>query len=169
MLALTLRRSPDRLAVRHLGPRQLRMDAVFLLETTQQDFEMALPQTMDQGLPELRVVLELKSGILLVEPVQPRRELVLLAADFDHHGGGRLGLGKLDRVEVNLVIPPAECVVGVGVLQLRHRADIAREQLGHLEPLPPLLDRQMTELLGNAVLVVPHLFAGLDVPGVNPE
>ncbi len=66
-------------------------------------------------------------------------------------------------------VAAAEGVAGVRVLELGHRADVARGQPLDLDPLLALLDRQVVELLRRLVLRVPDLLAVPDVAGVQAE
>ena len=57
----------------------------------------------------------------------------------------------------------------MGVLELGHRADVARGQPLDLDPLLALLDREVVQLLRHLVLGVPHLVAVPELAGVEAE
>ncbi len=96
-------------------------------------------------------------------------ELVFLAPGLHHHRRTRDGLGERRGRQPHRLVPAAEGVVGVGVAQLGHRADVAGVEPLDLDSVPPLLHRQVVQLLHRLVLGVPHLVAILDGPAVEPE
>ena len=130
---------------------------------------MPLAHAVNQRLSELRVVLEVEGRVLLVELVEPGGELVLFTALVDEHRGRGDGVGIGDRRQPDRSITPAEGVVGVRVPQLRHRGDVSRLDALDLDPVPPLLEREVVELLGDLMFRVPHFVAGADRTGVEPE
>ena len=67
------------------------------------------------------------------------------------------------------MIPAAEGVVGVGIAELGHRADVPRGELGDFLALLALLHRQVVQLFRHAVLGVPDLLPGPKRAAVQPE
>src|SRR5256884_9181512 len=103
VLPLSLRPRLEGLAVGDLRLPDHGVHPELAGQPTDDDLEVALPQPPDQRLPHLPRILVLDRRILLVQLVQPVRELFLFAArlDFDRLGDHRLGegdLGEHDRV-----------------------------------------------------------------------
>jgi hypothetical protein len=106
VLALPFRHAPESLPVGHPGPGELGVHAVLAGQAAQQDLQMALAHPVNQGLAQLRVVLEVEGGVFLVELVQPGRQLVLFPALLDHHGRSGFALGEFQRGQPNRTVPP---------------------------------------------------------------
>src|SRR5438094_8591428 len=134
----------------------------FARQPPHDDLEVPLPQPADQRLPQFARVLVLERGVFFVQLVQAVRQLLLLPPllyvdCFRDHRLGERDLGQHDGV-----LPGGERVVGVGVPQLGHGADVAGAQLGDLESLLALRDAQVVQLLHRLaggvvhVLAVPH-------------
>jgi hypothetical protein len=67
------------------------------------------------------------------------------------------------------MLPEAEGVAGMRVLELRHRADVSRAEPLDFHPLLPLLDRQVVELLRRLVLRIPDFVPVLELAPVQAE
>src|SRR5688572_18669577 len=91
--------------------------------------------------------------------MQSLLQLLLITARERTYGEGDEWFGKPDLREANGVLARRECVVGMRVPQLRDAADVARVKLRHLDPLLPLRNRQMVELLGPAARRIEHILA----------
>ena len=131
MPAVALGRGLDRLPVRDLRFLEVDLDLEALAQLAHGDLDVELPGAGQQHLVGLRVARQAQHRVLLHDPVQGLRDLVLVPARLRLDGEGRGRLGELDgRVDdgVRLV---AERVVGLGLLQLRHRAEVAGLDLGH--------------------------------------
>src|SRR4030095_13118231 len=94
VLALPVAFSLQRLAIRHPGTGELGVNPELPLQPAQENLEVTLSHPVNQGLPQLRAVLEVEGRIFLVELVESRGELVLFAPHLHDDCGGRQGLGE---------------------------------------------------------------------------
>ncbi len=105
------------------------MDAELPRQPPHHDLEMPLAESPDQRLGQLAVVLVMEGGILFVQLVQPGRQFVFLAALLHLDGDGDHRLGERDLRQHEPHVLGRQRVVGMGVAELRHDADVARMQL----------------------------------------
>ena len=149
VLPLPFRPAPQRLAIGDLRLADQRVHAELPRQTSHHDLEVPLTQAADQRLSQLRVVLVVERRILLVQLVQPRGELVFLAALLHLHRDRDHGLRERDLGQHDLVRLGGKRVVGMGVAQLGHDADVPRVQLGDLGALLAHRHAQVVELLAS--------------------
>ena len=157
VLALSLRLALDRLAIRHPRPGQLGVHPELALQPVEDGVEVALTHAVDERLPQLGAVLEVKGRVFLVELVEAGGKLVLFAPLLHQHRGCGHRVGQRDGGEAHRLVPLAEGIAGVRVTKLGHGSDVARRQPFHLDPVLALLDREVVELLRYFVLRIPHL------------
>src|SRR5204863_8358878 len=93
VLPLSLRFSAERFAGGDFGFCGLRVDPELPRQSPDDDLEMPLTESPDEGLGKLAVVLVMERGILFVQLMQPGRQLVFLPAllYLDGDGDHRLG------------------------------------------------------------------------------
>ena len=169
VLPLSLRPRLEGLAVGDLRLPDHGVHPELAGQPTDDDLEVALPQPADQRLPQLPRILVLERRILLVQLVQPVRELFLFAAllHFDRLGDHRLGEGDLG--EHDRVVLGRERVVGVRVSQFGHDADVPRVQLGDFDPILPHRHAEVVQLFDCLTRRVVDVLAVLDGPRVHSE
>ncbi len=138
------------------------MDAELPRQSPDDDLEMPLTESTDEGLGQLAVVLVMEGGILFVELMQPGRQFVFLAALFHFDGDRDHRLGERDLGQHQPHVLAGQRVVGVRIAQLRDYADVARVQLRNLDPFFSETDAKMVQLFGRLARRVPHVLPVLD-------
>lgn len=162
-----LDRLADGLAVRHLRLADVGLDLELALHAVDQDVEVELAHTADDGLAGLLVELDREGRVLFGELLDRGAELLLVGL------GLRLDRDVDDRVrEAHGLEHDGRCritqgVTGGGVLEADHRVDVTRG--GVLDRV--LLVGMHLEQLADALLLalggVEHLGAGVDPAGVH--
>jgi hypothetical protein len=132
---LRLRGGGDGLAVGDGGPRELGLHAVLAPEPRELQLEVPLPHAAHHGLVRLGVVGHGERGVLVVQPVQPRLQLVLGLAGRGVRGEVHHRLGELELRQPHRVLARRERVVGVRVAQLGHAPHVAGPEPRHLHPV----------------------------------
>src|SRR4030095_11638007 len=77
--------------------------------------------------------------------------------------------GEFHGRQPDRMVPAAEGVVGMGIPELGHGADVSGRELYYRDALLALLHREMVQLLGHAMLGVPDFLAVLERAGIGPE
>ena len=90
--AVALGRGLDRLPVRDLRLLEVDLDLVALAQAGDDDLDVELAHAREQHLVGLRVARDAQHRVLLQQPLQRGRDLVVVAArlGLDREGGGRL-------------------------------------------------------------------------------
>ena len=167
--AVALGRALDRLAVRDLRLLEVDLDLVALAQAAHHHLDVQLAHAREQHLVGLRVARDAQHRVLLEQPVQRGRDLVVVAArlGLDREGGGRLREDDLridDRVRL-----VRERVARLRLLELRHRADVARLDLGHRRLRLALQQQQRADALGHVARRVVDRGVGLERARVHAE
>ena len=165
VLALRLGLGANRLAVGNLGRFERDFNVEAPLEFRNRHFHVLLARAGEQKLLRLRVAREPQQQVFFQHAMDGGGELVFVAArlglDGERDGGfGELHLGENDGR--GLV---AERVACQGVLQLRHRADIARVELRHGGLSFPLRHADMGEAFRGPAVEVGKVGFVLDDAG----
>ena len=145
------------------------VDVVLLLQLVHDDLDVQLSLTADEELLGLLVAVEPDGRIFFDDAGHGDAELVLVAARFrlDREGDRRLRV--VDVLDGDLMILGGDGVAGGGVLQLRHRTDVAALQLGHGNLLLALQELQLADALFVVARGVPVAGVGLERAGVDAE
>ena len=117
---------------------------------------MHLALAGEQQLVRLRIAVVLDRRILFLEAVHRRADLVFVAAALRLDRVREHGLGERDRRERDARGLVGERVVGAGVLQFRHRADVAGLDLRHVGRRLALQRDQMAKPFLRALRGVEH-------------
>ena len=127
--AVAFRRTADGLAVGDLRLADVGGDPELPDHAVHEHVEVELAHARDERLGRLRVGLDAEGGVLLGEPLEGDRELVLvgLRLRLDLHLDDRLGEGH--RLEDDGMVGVAQRVAGVGVLEPDGRGDVPRIDL----------------------------------------
>ena len=145
----------DRLAVGNARRLQVDVHAESPLQLGDGDLDVQLSLAGEEQLLGLRIAAVLDRRVLLLEAVHGRADLVLVAAGLRLDRVRQHRLGEHDGRKRHRAGLVAERVVGQRVLQLRHRAEVARLDLRHVGLRLPLEQRDVAEpLLAVARLVV---------------
>ena len=130
---------------------------------------MHLAHPREQLLAGLGIAAQLERRVLLVQPPERLRDLVLVALRLrrDREAHHRLGEVEPRRRDVALVV--GQQVARLDVLQLRHRADVAVDERVGLLVLLPLKQHQPTQPLLGAVAEVDERRVRGDRSAVDPE
>ncbi len=148
---------------------QLHLDAEAPLRALDRDLDVHLAHPGEQLLPGLRVAAQPQRRILLGEPAERLRDLVLVALRLRRDREAHHRLGEADRRRLEIVLGVDEHVAGLHVLQLRDRADVARAEAVRLLVLLALHRHQRAEPLLRVVAVVDERRVGLHLAGVDAE
>ena len=151
--ALRLRRPLERLLVRDLRRVGDDVDAELALHPLDHRGDVRLAHAVEHRLVGLLRALDAQGRVVLADPGDRGRELVLVALGLRLDGDREQRLGQLDRRERRRGRPSTENVSPVvGVGELRHRADVAGRHLGHGLVLLALHGEQLADaLLGASV------------------
>src|SRR5207244_5220445 len=133
------------------------------------DLDVELSLSADQELLGLLVAVELDGGIFFDDAGHRHAELVLVAARLWLDGERDGSLRIVDVLDGDLMVLRGNRVAGGGVLQLRHRADVARLQLRDRNLLLALKELQFADALFMVARGVPIAGVGLERAGVDPE
>ena len=145
--AVRLGRRLDRLAVRNPRRLEVHVHAEATLQFRDRDLDVQLALPREQQLLRLRIAAVPDRRVLLLEPVHRGADLVLVTTGLRLDRVGQDRLGKRDRRERHRVRLVAERVVGQRVLQLRHRAEVARLDFRNARLGLPLQQHQVAEPL----------------------
>ena len=119
----------DRLLVGHAWGLQRDLHPEALAQTVDDHLHVHLREARHDLLAGLRVAVQVDRGVLLLQAAQRGEHLLLLppALRLDrerHHRRGQLQRGQLDRL-----VAGRQPVARAGLLELRHRPDVARAEL----------------------------------------
>ena len=169
--AMAFGRSRDRLAVRHARRARLDRDAVAIGDPLQHDPQVQVAEAVQHGLVLRRVVLDAHARVFGRQPVQAFRELLFVAALLGADREAEHRRRERDRlqVEVVLVVRVVQHGVEVDLVDLRHRADVARHRLCDLDVLLALQLEQVRDLDGLAAIADEQRRAGLHGALVHAE
>ena len=122
----------DRLAIGNARQLQRDLDAEPALQLGDRDLDVELALAREQRFLGLRIAAVVDGRILLLQPVERRADLVLVAARLRLDGVGENRLGERQRRERERRLLVGERVAGLRFLQLGDGAEVAGLQLGHL-------------------------------------
>jgi hypothetical protein len=125
----------DRLAVRDARRARVELYLVLRRHLFQQCLQVNLAQAAQHGLVRLRDVLDPKAGILGGELVQRIRQALLVAAFLRRDRKPEHRRRQLERLDVQVRVlgRVVQDVIELDLVDLRDRADVARNGLGHLD------------------------------------
>src|ERR1019366_4602133 len=153
--AVPFGRTRDRLAVRNLRRVKDDLDAALSLHARDRDLDVELSRAREEELVRVGVAREAEGRVLLDQLVQRDRDLVLVALGFWLDGEGDRGLWKRRRREDEGLLLHGEGVARKRLLELRHAADVARGDLGHVLHRLAEGREHLTEALGRLTRGVP--------------
>ena len=122
----------DRLAIRNAWRLEQHFDAEAPLQLRDRDLDVHLALAGEQQLVRLRIAVVLDRRIFFLETMHRRADLVFVAAALRLDRVRQHGLGERDLRERGACGLVGERVVGLGVFQFRHRADVAGLELRHV-------------------------------------
>ena len=167
--AVRVGRFGDRFAIRHLRRMKDDLDAVLLLQLRNDDLHVQLTLAADEHLVRPLIASEVNARIFLHDAGEGGVDLVLIAARLrlDRERDRRLGI--LHMFDEERVIFRGECVAGVNVFEFRHRADVARFELGDRDLLLALEQLQFSDALFVIFARVPVGRVGFERARVDAE
>ena len=118
----------DGLAIGDLGAADVRLDLVLALHAVDQDLEVQLAHARDLGLTGLLVGLHPEGRILLGEPAEGDRHLLLVGLRLRLDGDLDDGLGEGDVLELDRGVGRRERVAGRDLLDARRRPRCRRRR-----------------------------------------
>ena len=167
--ALRLRLGPDRLPVGDLRGLRLHLDAELRLEALHLHAEVCLTHPVDHRLVGLVVAGHAERRVLLAEARQAGGEPVLLTLRLGRDRVGEERLRELHRRELHRIVLRGERVSGVGVGELRDRADVAGRHLGHGLVFLALEREELSDPLVGPLRRVVDGAVGADLAAEDPE
>ena len=126
---------------------QLDVDAEAALGALERDLDVHLAHPGEDLLPGLLVAAEVERRILLGQPPDRRRHLLLVALDLRRHREAHHRLGEADLGHVGLDLAVEQQIAGLHLLQLGDGADVAGPELLGRDVLLPLLEEQRAHAL----------------------
>ncbi len=169
--AVTVRALGDRLAVRDLRRPRRDLEPEVALHPLDDETHVQLAEPPQHGLVHLVVELDLQARIFDRELVQRVGELFFLPALFQidrdaMHRGRQVGGAQPELV---FVMARVQHVAEMQILDLRDRAEVARDRRRHLAQLLTLHRVEMRDLHGFAPVADEHLIAGVDLALVHAQ
>ena len=164
-----LGRGLDRLPVGDLRLLEVDLDLVALAQARDHHLDVELAHAREQHLVGLRVARDAQDRVLLEQPLERGRDLVVVAARLRLDGEGGGGLREHDRRVDDRARLVGERVAGLRVLELRHRADVAGLDLRDLGLGLALQQQERAHALGGVAAHVVDGGVGLQRAGVDAE
>src|ERR1700687_135482 len=156
VLALSLGAALDGFFVRHLGRLKFNVYIKFSLELLDRNFDMHLAGAGQDNLVGLRVAMGLQRLVLLDQPLQGLRGLLLVALGLGANRKGNDRRGPRGRGEDDRGFLIAQRIAGGGVLKLGDSYDLARQRGRDRRLLLALQPQQLAEALARAMSGVQH-------------
>ena len=138
-------------------------------KTLGDDFEMQFALRGNDRLVQLGIDAENKGRIFVVQRREARGHFVLLTLRLGLQRGVNVRVRIFRRGKFHRMIRGAKRVAGVRVLELHHRANVARAETRHRLARLAVEQINLPDAFGDVAVGVEQIAAGRDVPGINPE
>ncbi len=159
----------DRLAVGDLWLADIRLYAELTLHPVDQDVEVKLAHSLDDGLPGVLVLLSAEGRVLLSELLDRETQLLLVGLGLRLDGDLDDRLGEGHRLENDLIVRIGQRVAGRRVLEADDRVDVASRDAVDRVLLVGVHLEDLADALLLALGRVDQLRAGVGVTGVHAD
>ncbi len=148
---------------------QVDVDAEAVPEPVDRDLDVHLAQAGEQLVAGLRVAAEHERRVLLGEPAERGRDLLLVALGLRRDREAHHRLGEVQLRQLDLVLGIEQQVAGRRLLQLRDRADVTGAELLGRVVILALQDQQRADALLRMRADVDDRRVGVERPGEDTE
>ena len=144
----------DRLAVGDARRPRVDVELVDLAQALQQHAQMQLAEAVDDGLVGVRHMLDLQARVFIDQLLQDLPHALVVAAALGLDRQPVHGDGEVQRLQVDMVILSGivQHRIEVDLVDLGHRADVARLAALHLDMVLALQHEQVPHLEGLAAI-----------------
>ena len=146
----------NRLAIRDLRLAHVGFYFVLAHHAVDDDFQVQLAHSADDGLSAVGIGVNLKSGIFLRQLGQRHAHLFLVSLGLRFNRDVDNRNRELDRLECDGMILVTNRVTGADILQTDSRANVARENLADVFALVGVHLQQTPDTLGASAAGVQH-------------